>query len=176
MSETRHDLSGKRAVVTGAGAGIGRAISLKLSALGAYVALMDFNVAGLADVEREVQDGGGSCLALQGSVAAAADVERAFAEVDQAWGGIDILVNNAGMNANKPTLELSLAEWDRAIAVNLTGTFLCAQQAGRRMTAQGGGVIVNLGSIYSVVAGPNRAAYCATKAAVANLTKVLAIE
>ena len=176
MAETKDSLAGRRAVVTGAGAGIGRAISLRLAALGARTALFDFNAAGLAAVEQEVRALGVDCITSQGSVAAPEDVERAFAEVDRAWDGLDILVNNAGMNANKPTLELTVAEWDRAVGVNLTGTFLCAQQAGRRMTAQGSGAIVNIGSIYSLVAGPNRAAYCATKAAVANLTKVLAVE
>jgi NAD(P)-dependent dehydrogenase (short-subunit alcohol dehydrogenase family) len=170
------NLDGKRALITGAAAGIGRAVAVCLASLGARVALVDIDSEALAVVNAQIGDAQGIALSLQGSVAEPTQMDRVFSQLDSAWGGVDILVNNAGVTANKPTLDLTLAEWDRALSINLTGTFYCAQQAGRRMVAQRSGVIVNLGSIYSTVAGPNRAAYCATKAAVASLTKVLAIE
>ena len=87
-----------------------------------------------------------------------------------------MLVNNAGISANKPTLEVSAEEWRRAVDINLTGVFLCAQAAGRRMVPAGAGCIINLASMYGVVAAPDRAAYCATKGAVVLLTETLAVE
>jgi NAD(P)-dependent dehydrogenase (short-subunit alcohol dehydrogenase family) len=87
-----------------------------------------------------------------------------------------VLVNNAGIAANAPSLELGVDQWRRAVDVNLTGTFVCAQAAGRLMTRQRRGTIVNIASMFGVAAAADRAAYCATKAGVVALTKVLAVE
>ncbi|KAG1313276.1 hypothetical protein G6F62_014115 [Rhizopus arrhizus] len=124
----------------------------------------------------ELTSDGGEAIAVQASVTDADAVERAFARVEQAWGRIDVLVNNAGISANKPTLEVTVDEWRRAVDINLTGVFLCAQAAGRRMVPAGSGSIINLASMYGVVAAPDRAAYCATKGAVVLLTETLAVE
>ena len=132
--------------------------------------------AALAVAVAGLQAEGGEALACQASVTDADAVERAFAQVEQAWGRIDVLVNNAGISANKPTLEVSAEEWRRAVDINLTGVFLCAQAAGRRMVPAGAGCIINLASMYGVVAAPDRAAYCATKGAVVLLTETLAVE
>ena len=112
--------------------------------------------AALAVAVAGLQAEGGEALACQASVTDADAVERAFAQVEQAWGRIDVLVNNAGISANKPTLEVSAEEWRRAVDINLTGVFLCAQAAGRRMVPAGAGCIINLASMYGVVAAPDR--------------------
>jgi NAD(P)-dependent dehydrogenase (short-subunit alcohol dehydrogenase family) len=170
------ELNGTRALVTGGGAGIGRAIALAAARAGARVAVLDISAEAGARVAQEISGVGAEALALAGSVANAVEVERAVEQVERAFGGIDLLVNNAGIAAHRPTLELSDGEWDRAVAVNLNGVFYGARAAGRRMCAQGSGVILNMSSIYGVVAAPDRLAYCATKSAVAMMTKVLAIE
>ena len=105
-----------------------------------------------------------------------AQLERVAERLRDASRPVDLLVNNAGVSANKPTLEVSVDEWRRAVDINLTGVFLCAQAAGRRMVPAGSGSIVNLASMYGVVAAPDRAAYCATKGAVVLLTETLAVE
>jgi NAD(P)-dependent dehydrogenase (short-subunit alcohol dehydrogenase family) len=103
-------------------------------------------------------------------------VEAAFARCDALFGGLDILVNNAGVTGNMPALDITDEFWDRVLDVNLRGSFLCARAAGRRMVAQSSGVILNMASMYGVVAAPDRAAYCATKGAVVLLTETLAVE
>jgi NAD(P)-dependent dehydrogenase (short-subunit alcohol dehydrogenase family) len=96
--------------------------------------------------------------------------------MDAAFGGIDILINNAGITGNRNSFDLDNETWSRVIAINQSGTFYCAQQAGQRMRANGGGTIVNLASIYGLVAAPSRLAYGATKAAIVMMTKILAVE
>lgn len=169
-------LAGKRAMVTGGGDGLGKAIAETLAQAGARVAVLDVNGETADATAQSLRDSGATALALSASVADADAVAQAFAKVDQAWGGVDVLVNNAGMNMNCPTLDLPLADWHRALSVNLDGTFFCAREAGLRMRAQGGGAIVNLSSIYGLVAAPNRVAYCAAKGGIVMLTKSLAIE
>ncbi|PSS60533.1 short-chain dehydrogenase [Ensifer sp. NM-2] len=169
-------LENKRAVVTGAGSGLGKAIAIALSRAGADVAVQDLNPDGADATTKELLAEGARAFSLSGSVANATDVARIFSEIDQRWSGIDILVNNAGINMNKPTLELDPEEWRRAMTVNLDGTFYCAREAAFRMKVRASGSIVNISSIYGLVAAPNRAAYCASKAGVAMLTKSLAVE
>jgi NAD(P)-dependent dehydrogenase (short-subunit alcohol dehydrogenase family) len=169
-------LKGMKAVVTGGGAGIGRAIALALARADASVAVWDLQEAAARESCALVEAAGGQALALVGSVAEPEDVRRCFAALDAAWGGVDILVNNAGISANRPTLEVTDAEWRRGMGVNLDGVFFCAREAGLRMQRRGQGCIVNLCSIYGIVAAPNRLAYTASKAAVAMMTRSLAVE
>jgi NAD(P)-dependent dehydrogenase (short-subunit alcohol dehydrogenase family) len=169
-------LSGKRALVTGGGSGIGRATCLALAAAGAEVAVNDLGLAAAQATCDLITGQGGRAFPLVGSVADPADVRRFFAELDDHPGALDILVNNAGISGNKPTLEITDEEWRRVVSINQDGIFYCAREAGRRMRDQGGGAIVNIGSIYSIVAAPNRLSYCATKAAVGMMTKSLALE
>lgn len=173
---TLRSAQAQRALVTGAGSGIGRETALALGATGAHVAVLDIDLGAAETVASEVRQAGGVPLALGASVTEPAQLHEAFEAVDRAWGGLDLLVNNAGVSANRPSLALGQDEWRRAIDINLNGVFYAAQEAGRRMVAQGAGSIVNIASIYATVAAPERLAYCASKAAVAMLTKVLAIE
>jgi NAD(P)-dependent dehydrogenase (short-subunit alcohol dehydrogenase family) len=156
------DLTGTAAVVTGAGRGIGKATAELFEKAGARVARIDV-VPGegiiVADVSREDA------------------VERAFAEAAGRLGGLDILVNNAGIAIRKTSFEITLEEWERVVAVNLTGLFLCSRVAARGMRERGGGAIVNLASIMGLSGGifPNPA-YLAAKGGVVNLTRALALE
>lgn len=171
------ELEGRTVVVTGGGAGIGRAAGLAFAAAGARVALIDIDLPQAEATAAEVRTRHNvETIAIGGSVAEETDVERAAQLVFDRWGRADVLVNNAGISANSPTIELSAAQWRRVVDINLTGVFLVSQAFGKRMIPAGRGSIINLGSIYSTVAAPNRLAYCATKAGVAMMTKSLAIE
>lgn len=165
----------KRAVVTGAASGIGLAVATSLARRGCKLVLFDLDHDKTCQLVATLNANGPVAFAASGSVADPAAVKRAFEVADQEMGGIDILVNNAGITGNYAALELDVATWERILSVNLTGTFLCAQAAGLRMQGKGG-VIINLSSIYGLVAAPRRAAYSATKAAVVMLTKALAVE
>ncbi|MFM9978508.1 MAG: SDR family NAD(P)-dependent oxidoreductase [Sphingomonadaceae bacterium] len=169
------NLIGKRALVTGAASGIGLAVASKLAAMGCATVLFDLDAAHVETIARRLDTDEVPVRAFAGSVAEPSDVERAFALADSALGGLDILINNAGITGNCPAFDLALETWLRVVAVNQTGTFLCAQAAGRRM-AGSGGVIINLSSIYGLVGAPNRLAYSSTKGAVVMMTKALAVE
>lgn len=171
------DFTGRTALVTGAASGLGRAMAVALARAGADLVLFDLDDAGSRALAEEFSAAHGvRTAACAGSVADEVDVARACAAAGALTGRLDIVMNNAGIGANHPSLDLAPALWRRAIDVNLTGVFLVAQAAGRVMVEQGGGVIVNTASMYGVVAAPERAAYCAAKAGVVALTKVLAIE
>lgn len=168
--------AGQRALVTGGAAGIGLATARLLAAGGARLALLDIDALRLDEAAAELRGGGAEVVTIVASVAEPGEVRDAFAGLDTRWGGLDILVNNAGVIGKRAALDLTDEAWSRVMRINLDGVFFCAREAGRRMVAQRSGAIVNLGSIYSLVAAPERLAYCASKAAVAAITKVLAIE
>ena len=169
-------IAGSRALITGAGSGIGRATALRLAQDGCRVMLLDIDSESVSGLASEIINSGGVAASIGGSVADPESVACAFAAMDAAFGGIDILINNAGITGNKSSLDLDNETWSRVVAINQSGTFYCAQQAGQRMRAGGGGIIVNLASIYGLVAAPSRLAYGATKAAVVMMTKILAVE
>jgi NAD(P)-dependent dehydrogenase (short-subunit alcohol dehydrogenase family) len=158
---------GTRLLVTGGARGIGRAVAEAYAARGGRIGILDRDA---------VSDAPTEWLCAQGSAADGGDIERAFVMMERAWGGVDVAHANAGVSANKPTLELTEAEWRSVLDVNLTGVFLTAQAAARRMVPAGSGVILATGSIYGLTAAPNRAAYTATKGAVSNLVRALASE
>lgn len=172
------DLAGKVVFITGAGSGLGRAMADAFAVNGAQLALLDINAELLSKAQQELQ-ASYPAIQIEACVVSINDdvaVENAVAAAHARFGRIDVLLNNAGISMNKPTLELAAADWRRAIDINLNGAFYCAQSAARRMLAQGSGVILNTASMYGTVAAPERAAYCASKAAVVMLTKVLAVE
>ena len=158
---------GTRLLVSGGARGIGRAVADAYAARGGRICILDRD---------PVPDAPAAWICRQGSAANAADIEAAFAAMDRAWGGVDVAHANAGMSANKLSLELTEAEWRSVLDLNLTGVFLTAQAAARRMVPAGAGVIIATSSIYGVTAGANRAAYTATKGAVSNLVRTLASE
>jgi len=159
--------SGLRVLVTGAARGIGRAIAEGFAAHGARVLMQD------REAVTALPEG---AVAHQGDAARPEEIEAAFAAADAAWGGVDVAVANAGVAAKIPALDLTPERWRQITALNLDGVFFTAQAAGRRMVAQGSGLILALGSIYSVVGAAERAAYCATKAGVAGMVRALACE
>jgi NAD(P)-dependent dehydrogenase (short-subunit alcohol dehydrogenase family) len=163
LSEFR--LDGDVAVVTGGASGIGRAVASAFAAVGATVAIFDVAAGGEGVYPVDVAD--------------EAQVKAAFADVIARHGRLDILFNNAGIAIRQPTTELTLPDWSKVVAVNMTGVFLCAREAARHMLAAGrGGRIVNTASIMGVVGGglyPN-ISYQATKGAVVNMTRALAVE
>jgi len=183
-------MDGRVAVVTGAGRGLGAAIAEELAARGAHVVVADVD-ADLAEAtaERLASKGdaptAGAAAAAEPrrratpaalDVADPAAVAALFDGVAAEHGRIDVLVNNAGVGAVAPSEDLSPDVWSRTLAVNLTGTFLCAQAAARHMLPAGRGAIVNIASVFGAVGMPMRAAYAASKHGVVGLTKVLGAE
>lgn len=162
-------------LITGGGSGIGRAIAERFAFAGESVLIFDRDADAARSAVADIQGAGGRASVFIGSVTEERDVVDAFAAAAQAFGDVRVLINNAGVSCNRPTLDLSLAEWQRSLDVNLTGVFLCAREAARHMCGKDG-VILNMSSMYGVVAAPNRLGYCATKSAVAMMSKALAVE
>jgi len=169
-------LAGKRALISGGASGIGRATALLFAHEGAAVALVDLDAAGGQAVVEEIRRAGGQALFIPGDVSRDADCQRAVARAVEAWGGLDILFNNAGIIRRASLLETSLEDWERVMAVNVTSVFLLSQAAIPVMQQAGGGVIINTASGWGLVGGPRAAAYCASKGAVVNLTRAMAID
>ncbi len=169
-------VSGQVALVTGAAQGIGRACALALAHAGADVALGLRAVEadqGLADAIRAL---GRRALPLQMDVTRLEQIEQAVAATVAHFGRLDILVNNAGLGPSNPAELVREEDFDLTVAVNLKGTFFTSQAAGRVMIAQGYGRIISLSSQAGFVALPTESVYCMTKAAIAHLTKCLALE
>lgn len=166
------------ALVTGAGSGIGRAIALALAEAGAHVVTTELpeQLARAVLVSDQIRGMGRRSLALPLDVTDVPSIGPFVATVQRELGRLDLLVNNAGVQVARPALDVSEDDWDRVLDVNLRGVFFCAQAAGRVMVAQRHGRIINVASQNGVVGYFNRAAYCAAKAGVVNLTRVLAIE
>jgi NAD(P)-dependent dehydrogenase (short-subunit alcohol dehydrogenase family) len=175
---TRMADGGKYALVTGAGSGIGRAVALALHGAGYSVALAGRRAAELEETAR-MADGGHSTMAVPTDVGDLASVAALFARIEEKFGRLDLLFNNAGKGARGvPMEELSKEEWDSVVAVNLTGTFLCAQHAIRIMKKQSprGGRIINNGSISAHTPRVHSAPYTATKHAITGLTKSISLD
>lgn len=169
-------LDGQVAVVTGASKGIGYGLARALAHAGATVAAAARDTAALAQLVSEITAEGGTAAAFALDVRSPAQIATVMQAVRARFGRLDILVNNAGLGANHPALDVTEADWDEMMEVNLKGLFFCCQAAGRIMLAQGHGRIVNMSSQASVVGIRDHAVYCATKGGVNQLTRVLALE
>jgi NAD(P)-dependent dehydrogenase (short-subunit alcohol dehydrogenase family) len=170
-------LESKTALVTGASKGIGKGIALELARCGCDVTVnYNGDRAGAEAVAAEIRTLGRKAIVAQANVASAADTARMFAEALAAFPRLDILVNNAGTQVWKPLMDVEEAEWDRVIATNLKGCFLCTQLAARHMSQSGGGRIVNIGSGCNKMPFPNLSAYTASKGGIEMFTKVAAAE
>ncbi len=168
-------LASRVAFVTGGGSGIGRAIARALAENGARVAIVDINSESAECVGEEVRRACGEAIALHADVTSPDQVRDAVASTVRAFGGIDILVNNAGICPIRAFEEISLEEWNRVVAINLTGAFICTQAAIPYLRRSGRGRIINIGSLAGRTGGILAPAhYAASKAGMAGLTKVLA--
>jgi NAD(P)-dependent dehydrogenase (short-subunit alcohol dehydrogenase family) len=169
-------LAGRVAIVTGGGRGLGRAFALALAEAGADVALAARSIGDIERVATEVEELGRRALAAPTDVTDAAAVERLVERVLSELGDLDILVNNSGITHSAPLLETSPEEWDRVVATNLRGCFLCMRAAGRHFADRRAGKVINVASNFAFMGVPNFASYCASKAAIVNLTRAAAIE
>lgn len=169
-------LDGRVALVTGASSGLGYASALALAEAGADLVVASRSLERLADICRAVEARGRHAFPLAVDVRDLAQVRRMADAAFERFGRIDILVNSAGLNIPQPALEVTEEAWDTIMDTNAKGLFFCCQAVGRYMVAQRYGRIVNIGSTMGLVGMADRAAYCASKGAVSQLTKVLAIE
>ena len=171
-------LKNKAAIVTGAASGIGREIAFHLAREGVAIAVDYLDKSDKADeVVAQIQKDGGKAIAVQCNVSKQAQVKTLVAETMKAFGRVDILVNNAGIEKEVPFLETPLDLWDKVIAVNLTGPWLCSQAAAKQMAAQGdGGRIINISSVHEDLPMPTNSPYCASKGGLRMLMRTIAVE
>ena len=171
------EFTGRRVWVTGASRGLGRAIALGFAASGADVALTARSADGVAEVASAAEGLGAKTLVLPASVSDPEAVSSVVAGIERSWGGLDVLVNCAGVSPMFKKAELvEDDEWRQVLDVNVTGSFLCAREAGKLMLGGEGGAIVNVSSIHGQVGAERMAAYSASKGAVDALTRTLALE
>jgi NAD(P)-dependent dehydrogenase (short-subunit alcohol dehydrogenase family) len=169
-------LRGQVALITGAASGIGRATALLFAREGAAVAAADIDQTGGESIVKQVVDSGGQAIFVPCDVSQAADCQRAVQQTVDTFGGLDILFNNAGTIRRADVLTITEQEWDRAMAVNVKSVFLMSKYAIPVMAERGGGVIVNTASGWGLVGGRNAVSYCASKAAVVNMTRAMALD
>lgn len=169
-------LKGKRAIITGGAAGIGRATAELFVEEGAAVAIADINDAHGAALVAEMRDNGGKAIYLHCDVTRAEDCRRAVQQTIDQLGGLDILFNNAGVIRRAGVVETSEADWDLVMAVNVKSVFLMSKFALPAMVEAGGGAIINSGSGWGLKGGGKAVSYCASKAAVVNMTRAMAID
>ena len=171
---TEENLSGRTAIVTGAGRGIGRTIADRLSRAGARVAVVDVDARAAETASAEI---GASALALTADVSSSRDVDRLVVDLSDRWGRIDILVNNAGIvGVDAPVWELQEADWNRVMDINLKSVFLCSRAVVPHMMKRKQGAIVSMASISGKEGNPNMAPYSVSKAGIICFTKALAKE
>ena len=168
-------LAGKRALVTGAASGIGKAIATRLTLEGATVAGLDADLVGLERAQAELTRSGGAFVSVQGDVTQLASVEAAVAKAVKAMGGLDIVVNNVGLSARGTVETTSEADWDR-VSLNTKSVFLVSKFTVPHLRAAGGGAIVNIGSCTGIHAETNRVAYGTAKGAIVMMTKLMALD
>lgn len=171
-----YQLDGKIALVTGAGQGIGEAVSLALMRCGVTVILADRTRSKLERVAEEAREFQGRCAMLEMDVSIPQEIYDGFAWIKKTYGRLDILVNNAGITIKGKAEELPLEDWQAVINTNLTGTFLCAQSAANMMLPRRSGKIINIISTYAFVGRDLRVAYASSKGGELQMTKTMAME
>ena len=170
-------LDGKRALVTGASRGIGKAVALRLAAEGAKVAVNYNSNKTLAEaVASEITNAGGEALLIQADVSQSDQVEAMVQQMADTWEGLDILVNNAGVTRDNLIMRMTEEEWDTVLGTNLKGAFLCTRAAVRLMLKQRWGRIINMSSVVALAGNPGQANYAASKAGLIALTRSIAKE
>lgn len=172
------DLTGRRALVTGAGRGIGRVLALALAEAGCDVSILEIDMKNAESIVKDIHQLGRKGIAFRADVTRKEQVDKAFAETVKELGRLDICVNNAGISIQKPAEEMPEEDWDSILDINLKGVFLCCQAAARIMIPQQKGSIINIASMSGIAVNvPQRqAAYNASKAGVAMLSRSLAVE
>jgi len=170
------ELQGRVCVVTGAASGIGASVAQRLAAVGAKVALLDRDAQGLQSRVAELQSGGAQVLGAVCDISDAASVQAAAQQVSAQWGAAYALINNAGLLRPGGLADVSLADWNAVLAVNLTGYLLCARAFGEGMRAAGEGSIVNVASISGLFPQSASGAYSASKAGVLQMSRQIALE
>jgi NAD(P)-dependent dehydrogenase (short-subunit alcohol dehydrogenase family) len=170
------DITGKTAVVTGGGAGLGEAAAKALADAGASLVLCGRKQEALERVASEIESAGGRALSIVADVTKRADVEQMAEKAEKAYGKVDILVNNAGINIVKPFLKLTEEEWDSVMNTNLKGCFYCCRAFGKGMVERKSGSIINIVSVFGRTGFMNISPYIASKGAIVQLTKALAVE
>jgi 3-oxoacyl-[acyl-carrier protein] reductase len=169
-------LTGKKALVTGGGRGIGREIALRLAQAGCDVGISDIDISAAETTVAEIQALGRSSRALKADVSASADVEAMFGAFIDAFQTIDILVNNAGITRDTLIVRMKEADWDQVININLKSVFLCCREASRIMMRARCGKIINIASVVGINGNAGQVNYSASKAGILGITKTLAKE
>lgn len=173
---TQFDLSGKVAIVTGAGRGLGRGYALALSQAGAHVVCVDLNESDLDETVAVVTGAGGDASSRVVSVTDVPGFRQFALDVAAEFGHLDVLVNNAGAEIPKDAADVTESDFDHIIGVNLRGTYFCGQSAAAVMVRQGSGKIINIGSLGSQIGLAGSTVYCASKGGVLQFTRALAVE
>ncbi|MGN7409197.1 MULTISPECIES: SDR family NAD(P)-dependent oxidoreductase [unclassified Sporosarcina] len=176
MSSYFSELKGKTVVVTGGSKGIGKDIALTFAELNANVIITGRNEKVLNEAVRELQVFNPKCMGISGDLSVLAVIQHLVETVVTTFGTIDVLVNNAGVNIAKPALDVTESDWDTVLDLNLKSVFFSSQEAARHMLAQKSGKIINIASQMAFVGYYKRAAYCASKGGLVQLTKALAVE
>lgn len=176
--EKLFDIKGRKALVTGAGRGIGKVLALALAEAGCDVAILEIDSKTAEDTAAEIQAKGRKSIGIQVDVTRKDQVDNAFTKAAKALGGLDICINNAGISIQKPAEEMPEQDYDKIIDINIKGVFLCSQAAARIMIPQKSGSIINIASMSGIAVNvpQKQAIYNTSKAGVAMLTKSMALE
>jgi 3-oxoacyl-[acyl-carrier protein] reductase len=170
------DCSGKNALITGAGRGIGREIALRLAQAGANIAVCDLDINTAQSTAKEIEAIGRRAIALHADVSKSSDVKELFENFFKTFETLDILVNNAGITRDNLIVRMKEEDWDLVLGINLKSAFLCCKEAARPMMKARSGKIINVASIVGVNGNPGQVNYAASKAGIIGLTKTLAKE